>query len=78
MKLFIVLDEKITEIAVESPLKALDILIQSYFIFNVRYPFGWRNCLTFIQLCFYKIVETGQKQKGLRPCDLALWKKLRQ
>jgi hypothetical protein len=63
LKYFLVLDDKPMELKqVTLFLKALDYLFQSYFVFNVRYPLGWRNTFTFLQTHFYKIFEPSSSQ----------------
>lgn len=59
--MFLVLDAKAMQIASSSLLKAIDLLFQSYFVFNVKYPFGWRSTFHCLATCFANAFE---KQSG--------------
>ncbi|KAK3925602.1 tRNA pseudouridine synthase A [Frankliniella fusca] len=75
-KYFLVLDDKCMQLTNCQIMRALDHLMASYFVFNVSYPYGWRNTLHFIASTFYEIFENtprGQRKDGVTPSERELW-----
>ncbi|KAK3925589.1 putative disease resistance protein [Frankliniella fusca] len=67
-KHFLVLDDKLMQltqcqIGSGSTIRAIDYLMMSYFVFNVSYPFGWRNTMHFLATSFYKVFEKTAPKK---------------
>lgn len=64
---FLVLDTKPVQLASCPTIKAIDWLVQAYFVFNARYPLGWRSAFHFIATCFYCIFEEKKGSRSKRP-----------
>lgn len=67
-KHFLILDDKLMQltqcqIGSGSTIRAIDYLMMSYFVFNVSYPFGWRNTMHFLATSFYKVFEKTAPRK---------------
>ncbi|KAK3918870.1 tRNA uridine 5-carboxymethylaminomethyl modification enzyme [Frankliniella fusca] len=60
-KIFLALDSQSMMLPTVEPLKGLDFLFKSMFVFNVKYPFGWRNVFHFLQTCLYCIFEKSNQ-----------------
>lgn len=78
-KFFLVLDAKPMQIASLSLVKALDLLIKAYFVFNVKYPLGWRNTFHCLAGCFANVFESeGRKSRpdGKTPSEQELMAKI--
>lgn len=79
-RIFLVLDQKAMQIASGSIIKAFDMLFKSYFIFNVKYPLGWRSTFHCLATCFANVFEQGPKSRPdiITPSEQELLKKISQ
>lgn len=76
LRTFLVLDDFTVQLSTSTFLKSFDWLFKSYFVFNVKYPYGWRNTFHFLQICFYKIKENAGKKDMMNASEFELWKSL--
>lgn len=58
LKLFVVLDDSLLELGKVPMVRALDWLMQTYIVFNLKYPFGWRNTLHLLQTAFMNVFSS--------------------
>ena len=56
---FLLVAEKLLYVEVDSILKAMDALMELFFVFDIAYPKQWENTLIFLEKSF----EIGGKQK---------------
>lgn len=69
---FLVLDVKPVQLASCPTIKAIDWLVQAFFVFNAKYPLGWRQTFHFLATCFYSIFEERKVSRSKRPVPDAI------